>query len=249
MKSTRNADGYWVCYKNKHKESDERTFEIQRENNEAVINVKNIITESLNNEHRKWIQLSTITKKSGIPSHFFLTELRSRKSNGVVELSAPAKKWRFRMAVRERLRMEYDNTLELYNTYKAGDYNVFRLMNPYEGGDKDFYNADTGKTKSRRDSMKIYTKLAELESELSPKFVYLRGDQFAGGTRENKAGVILVADKYVDYVNASIVDVHIGDGTSGSNYWLEPFNPPHGSFIKERIQKEAERKKSKIPSF
>jgi len=247
MKSTRNTEGYWVCPQDKsHNEGDEETIKIQIRNKENLAKAEEIIRETLNNEKRKWIKMTPLARKSSVSSRFFLDVLKRLEKEGVLELSAPAKKWRFRMTVKERLKTEYDDAVELYNTYKTEDYNIFRLMNPYEGEDKDFYNSDKGKTKSRRDSINLYSKLAELESEPSPNFVYLRGDQSASGIRENKAGVILVIDKYIDYVNSSIIDVYIDDGTTGTHYWLEPFNPPHGSFIKERIQKEVERKKRKI---
>jgi len=248
MRSTRNPDGYLVCSKNEdHMEADEETPKIQMQNRNAAEAAEKAITKSLNKEKEKWTKVGDLVKKHKISHRFFLTVLKRLEADGIVELSSTTKKWRFRMTLEEKLKTDYNKSVEFYNTYKIEDYNVFRLMNPYEGKDKDFYNAVDGKTKSRIESMKIYSKLSELEAELYPKFVYLRGDQFASGARENKAGVILVMDKYIDYVNSSITSVYVGDGSGGNNYWLEPFNPPNNSFIKERIQKEVERKKNKIP--
>lgn len=143
----------------------------------------------------------------------------------------------------QKIKDKIVNKISQLNTIKIENYNIFRLMNPYEGHDKDFYHGDTG-DKSRSDSNIFYTRIKELEKELDVDFIYLRGDQFAGGI--NTYGIMLITDDVLERVVSFIESIIISDGTFTDHFWLEPFTPPDGSFIKLRIIKEVKTQNEKL---
>ena len=114
---------------------------------------------------------------------------------------------------------------------------VCRLSNPYAGTEK------SSKPFPHRnlDSFKVYQELREMESDYLPKrFRYIRGDPCASGSRENKAGIILVVPELYYEVKGRIESIDIYDSEKEEGYKVIPFEVPKGN-LQKMIEREKER--------
>lgn len=151
-------------------------------------------------------------------------------------------------AIEEKRLLEYkteSNKIEQLLTIKIERYNILRLMNPYEGQDKLYWDSNKDYNKSRKDSAPFYDKLMpSLEKDLDPKdFIYLRGERKGG---LNSAAIVLVTDEFKDFVINKITSFPIPDGTNINHYWLEPFIPPTNSYIDLKIKKEVAKRLERL---